>query len=233
MTLNDFPGRVACVVYVIGCNYRCPFCYNAALVKPNRRPAGAMTMKEVISFLHRRQGLLDGVVVSGGEPTLWPGLGDFLAEVKGLGFETMVETNGSHPEVVAAVWKAANLDFCAVDYKTQLADYDRLTGFAGAAQAVRKTLRFLGQAKLPFVVRTTLVPGLHTSDRVRKMAEELRRIMVTADCSVDEVDWSFQRFRPKRCLEPAYRRKKELSRTAGERLVAAAVRVFPKAVLRL
>lgn len=233
VTLNDFPQRVACVAYTVGCNFRCPFCYNASLVLPERKPPLSLSPVEVMAFLRQRRGLLDGVVISGGEPTLWPELDKFLGRVKSLGFETMIETNGSHPEVVEFLWKTKKLDFVAVDYKIDFSGYEELVVFPGAAEKLKETIRFLVQAKIPFVLRTTLVPGLHHQQMVRKMARELKIFFLTEGYPLEDVNWSFQRFRPQDCLRPSFTRKKELAREIGEQLVAEARLCFSGAKLRL
>ena len=115
-TLLDYPGHVAATVFFGGCNFRCPFCHNGDLVL-NPGTAPALTSQEILTFLQKRQGILEGVCVTGGEPTLQPGLPGFLREIKNLGLKVKLDTNGYRPEVLEALLEQGLLDYVAMDIK--------------------------------------------------------------------------------------------------------------------
>jgi len=176
MTLLDFPGKVACTVFLQGCNYRCPFCHNSSLLPP----AGDALMDEeaLLAFLGKRRGLLDGVCVSGGEPTLSPDLPALLEKLKGLGFLTKLDTNGSRPEVLRALAAQGLLDYVAMDVKNSPARYGETVGLPGYdLTAVEESLRFLLSGSLPFELRTTVVRQLHTPEDMDEMGRWLASLV--------------------------------------------------------
>lgn len=165
----DFPDRTACILWVAGCNMRCRYCHNAEIVLG----AGMLAEAQVLAFLHRRRGLLDGVVLSGGEATTWPGLPAFAERVKALGFAVKLDTNGLRPDVVARLLAAGLVDRIALDYKAPPARFRAVT----ATRAYRKfsaTLDLLcAQQVVPFEVRTTVHHGLLDERDVLAIAEDL------------------------------------------------------------
>ncbi|MBR2392852.1 MAG: anaerobic ribonucleoside-triphosphate reductase activating protein, partial [Elusimicrobiaceae bacterium] len=126
-TLIDYPGHVAAVVFTQGCNFRCRYCHNPELVYPHLLQE-SMPKEDVMSFLRRRQGTLEGVVITGGEPTLQAGLIDFMAEVKALGYLIKLDTNGTKPEVLQEALERQLVDFVAMDLKAPLDKYSQITG---------------------------------------------------------------------------------------------------------
>ena len=126
MTLLDYPGKVACTVFLGGCNFRCPFCHNGELLDGTAEPI--MEQDELIVFLSKRKGLLDAVCISGGEPTLQPGLAALLAQIKAMGYLTKLDTNGSRPEVLKDLIARNLLDYVAMDIKNSADLYSRTTG---------------------------------------------------------------------------------------------------------
>ena len=129
LTLLDYPGKVACTVFTGGCNFRCPFCHNSALVLPEQL-AHDSSEDAVLSFLRKRVGVLDGVAVTGGEPLLHADIGDFLKEVKALGFLVKLDTNGSFPERLISLVEAGLVDRVAMDIKNAPALYAKTAGLA-------------------------------------------------------------------------------------------------------
>ncbi len=164
----DYPARVACVVFVPGCNYDCFYCHNRALI--HDAPA-VKTEEEVFAFLQKRVGLLDGVVVTGGEPALQPDLIPFLAKVKALGFLAKLDTNGSRPEVIKQVLASGLCDYYAVDYKAPASRYAETCGDHADANKTLATIRLLQQANVDFEVRTTVFPQLSEADLLTMAAE--------------------------------------------------------------
>lgn len=171
MTLLDFPGKVACTVFLGGCNYRCPFCHNAELF--NGKPEEVMSTEQLLDFLKSRQGLLEGVCISGGEPTLTPGLDTLLEKIKALGFAVKLDTNGSRPAVLKALVEKGLVDYVAVDAKNAPQRYAQTVGCPVDLAAVEESLRFLISGSVPYELRTTLVEQLHDTTSIEAMGQWL------------------------------------------------------------
>ncbi len=160
LTLLDFPGRTACTVFTGGCNLRCPFCHNAGLV---RTPlAGPNLTDEVLDYLAKRKGILDGVCVTGGEPLLQPDLEGFLRRVKAMGYAIKLDTNGMLPQRLAAILATKLVDYVAMDIKSSPDGYAAATGADADVSAVSDSLSILRDSGIPFELRTTAVRGIHT-----------------------------------------------------------------------
>lgn len=160
LTLLDYPGRTACTVFTGGCNLRCPFCHNAGLV---RTPlAGPNLTDEVLAYLQKRKGILDGVCVTGGEPLLQPDLVDFLHKVKDMGYAIKLDTNGMLPQRLAEVLATNLVDYVAMDIKSSPDGYAAATGTDADVSAVTDSLSLLRQSGIPYELRTTAVRGIHT-----------------------------------------------------------------------
>ena len=176
MTLLDFPGKIACTVFLGGCNFRCPFCHNSELFMG--KPEKLMEDEEFFKFLSTRKGLLDGVCVSGGEPTLWPGLPEFMARIKEMGFLVKLDTNGSRPKVIKALAEAGLVDYIAMDVKNSPALYARTVGLETMDLApIEESLRFLLGGKVDYELRTTLVRQLHEEASILDMGVWLASVV--------------------------------------------------------
>lgn len=168
-SLADFPGLVSCVLFVPGCNFDCFYCHNRGLLDGTQP---ALNPEEVETFLRKRAGILDGVVVTGGEPTLQQGLLPFLAHLKELGYKVKLDTNGSSPETVGQILNEGLCDYFAVDYKAPAEKYPEYCRGAADAHTVLQTIQLLLNAGALFEVRTTVFPQL-TLDDLKTMAHEL------------------------------------------------------------
>ena len=162
LTLLDFPEHTACTVFTGGCNFRCPFCQNASLVlRPEALPL--LPEEEFFAFLEKRRGLLDGVAVTGGEPTLQPDLPEFLGKIRTLGFAVKLDTNGALPRVLERLLEAGLVDYAAMDIKSSPEGYERCAGVGGdTLERVRESVRLLEDSGIPHEFRTTAVKPLHT-----------------------------------------------------------------------
>ena len=161
LTLLDFPGKVACTVFTGGCNLRCPFCHNASLVlRKEENPV--IPEEEFFSFLQKRQGLLEGVCVSGGEPLLQKGIADFLDRIHKLGYKIKLDTNGCFPERLKEVVCQGLVDYVAMDIKSAPEHYGRLAGLSRFDIApVQESVEYLLSGPVAYEFRTTAVKGLH------------------------------------------------------------------------
>jgi len=160
MTLLDYPGRVACTVFLGGCDFRCPFCHNFELVA-GPLPA-AVDEEELFAFLKKRQGLLDGVAITGGEPCLRKDLPEFIERIRALGYPVKLDTNGNHPDMLARLLDAGLVDYVAMDIKNSPLKYARTVGLRSIdLQAISESIALLMRGSIECEFRTTVVHELH------------------------------------------------------------------------
>ena len=172
LTLLDYPGHMACLIFTGACNYRCPFCHNASLVlNPNSQPA--ISEEEIFAFLQSRKGILEGVCISGGEPTLQADLPDFIRKIHAMGFHVKLDTNGSRPGILKALLDEGLLDYVSMDIKNAPAKYLTTIGIPAEPQtpadnlitdSVRQSAELLIQSGIPYEFRTTVVKELHSKE---------------------------------------------------------------------
>lgn len=167
----DWPGRLVATVFLQGCPWRCTYCHNADLQPP--RGAGAATWTQVRHLLSRRQGMLDGVVFSGGEPTMQRGLGEAAAEVRELGFGVGLHTAGAYPGRLRDV--LAWVDWVGLDVKALPAGYRAVTGVSSAAQKAYESLRVVVASGVAYEVRVTVDPSVHSDSGVRELVDDLQQ----------------------------------------------------------
>ena len=159
MTLLDFPGRVACTVFTVGCNFRCPFCHNSSLVVSPEVPE--LSQDDFFAFLRKRQGLLDGVAVTGGEPLLHGDMPELLEKIRALGYAVKLDTNGAFPDRLKQILDAGLVDYVAMDVKNSREKYELTAGVSGILPRVEESVELLRAGETPFEFRTTLVDELH------------------------------------------------------------------------
>jgi pyruvate formate lyase activating enzyme len=171
LTLLDYPGKVACTVFLNGCNFRCPYCHNAELLGDADE---VMTVAGLLAFLRKRQGILEGVCITGGEPTLHPELPALLGEVRALGYAVKLDTNGYRPEILEAVLHQGLVDYVAMDLKNGPESYAETVGLAGVELAkIRQSIRLLMDSPVDFELRTTVADPLHSGETITSMANWL------------------------------------------------------------
>jgi pyruvate formate lyase activating enzyme len=177
LSLMDYPGKLACVFFFAGCNLRCPFCYNAELVLPELwKDFRPLPWEEVKHWLAERAGFLDGVVLTGGEPTLSPDLPRIAAELKELGFLVKLDTNGTRPEVLGELFRADLVDYVALDLKAPSSRYAEYTGREGEEipRAIQRSIEVILEKAKDYEFRTTVAPGLSEEDLL-SIAQEIRQ----------------------------------------------------------
>ena len=173
MTLLDFPGLVACTVFLGGCDLRCPFCHNAEILDMNA-PA-VMDDKEFLEFLETRRGKLDGVAVTGGEPTLRPDLPELLSEIKRLGFKVKLDTTGNHPDMLKRIVGEGLVDYVAMDVKNSKERYAETVGLTGFdISRVDESISFLLRGNVEYEFRTTVIKQFHDRDSFIGIAEWIK-----------------------------------------------------------
>ena len=168
MTLLDYPNKVACTVFLSGCNFRCPFCHNGQLLETSD---AIMTEEELLSFLTKRKGLLDAVCISGGEPTLQPELGNLLRKIKEMGYCIKLDTNGSCPDVLKDLVRRGLLDYVAMDIKNCPDRYNETAGVQVQLEQIEESVRFLTQAHVDYEFRTTVVAQMHDQKAIEAMGQ--------------------------------------------------------------
>ena len=167
LTILDFPGKVACILFTPGCNFRCPFCHNAALVTHIDKDT-YVDEDEVFAYLKKRQGILEGVVITGGEPLLQDGIEEFIGKIKDLGYSIKLDTNGSFPDKLISLVEKGLVDYVAMDIKNSKAKYMTTIGVNNVdMSAIEKSVEFLLQNKVDYEFRTTIVDGFHTTQDVQ------------------------------------------------------------------
>jgi pyruvate formate lyase activating enzyme len=171
-SLIDYPGNVATVLFTPGCNYNCFFCHNRSLIE---NIESLIPNNEIESFLAKRVGLIDGVVITGGEPTLQDDLIPYLLKLKSLGYKTKLDTNGSNPEVIRSCIKAAAVDYYSIDYKAPKNRYPEIARGEADADTVLSSICLLLDNGCDFEARTTVIPQLSLDDLIL-MAEELPKL---------------------------------------------------------
>lgn len=174
MTLLDYPGYVACTLFTGGCNFRCPFCHNALLVL-DLDENYTIPEEEVLAFLKKRQGLLDGVCVTGGEPLINKDIGDFLSKVKELGFKIKLDTNGTNPALLKELVSQNLVDYVAVDIKNSPEKYAETVGLKSFDMSpINETVNFLLSGAVDYEFRTTVTKQFHTEKSMEEAARFIR-----------------------------------------------------------
>ena len=226
-SLIEYPGKISTVVFTGGCNFRCPFCYNAELVERPQQLAdlGAET---VLQYLQENRALYQALVITGGEPTINAGMPEFLAEAKSLGLCTGLETNGTNPTMVERLLAQDLVDYIAMDVKAPLEweSYSRAAGLPqggeGMLEEVKRTLRHLKSAKIELELRCTVVPRFHTPEDILRLAEQLRGFP----------SFALQQFAPQGALDPELREQVPFSDEVLRQLYRQIEPLFPRCELR-
>ena len=174
LTRLDFPGKVACILFTPGCNFKCPFCHNGGLVT-HMESQTFLTREEVLSYLQKRVGLLDGIVVTGGEPLLQEGVDEFLRQVKSMGYAVKLDTNGTFPKKLKALVEEGLVDYVAMDIKNTPEKYPLTAGCPGVSlENVEESIAFLLSDAVDYEFRTTVTAELHTPQDIGVIARWIR-----------------------------------------------------------
>ena len=173
LSLLDYPGKVAAILYIDKCNFRCDYCHNwNTLIAPQDNED--LFFDDILSFLKKRIGVLDGVVISGGEPTLMPNLEEKIRAIKDLGYAIKLDTNGTHPEVVIDLVNKGLIDYVAMDIKSSLDEYHRFCKSDELISNVKKTIDYLKENHVDYEFRTTLIKEYHNEEIIKKIVQLLK-----------------------------------------------------------
>ena len=174
LSLVDYDGFVAATVFTGSCNFRCGFCHNSALVLDSKN-LSVIPESEILDYLNKRKGILEGLCITGGEPTLNPDLPDFIRKVKDIGYSVKVDTNGTDPETVELLARERLADFFAIDIKNDRENYAEIIGFKTFdTSTVEKTVEFLLSGSVKYEFRTTLIAEYHKAENIKRIAEWIK-----------------------------------------------------------
>jgi pyruvate formate lyase activating enzyme len=202
-TLVDYPGRVAATVFLAGCNFRCPFCYSSELVLPEKiKEQPEFSREYFFNFLSERQGLLEGIVICGGEPTVHLELPEFARKIKSFGYFLKLDTNGSNPQMVKELLEENILDYVAMDIKVPLERYPELVekeSKKDIAEKIKETVGILKSSKIDYEFRTTVVPQFLNKEDMVKIAKWI---------GGEKEKYYLQNFRAEKTLDPEFVKRK-------------------------
>jgi pyruvate formate lyase activating enzyme len=185
-SLIDFPGTIACVIFTQGCNFACPYCHNPGLVPgPQKGVGDACDEQTIFAFLEKRKEFIDGVVITGGEPTLQKDLETFCRKIKAMGYKVKLDSNGSHPGVLSRLFKEKLVDFVAMDIKTSLENYPLLTNQSFDTGKITESIRLIKESAPDYEFRTTCCKPFITTDIMHDMGKMLNHAskFVLQNCS--------------------------------------------------
>ncbi len=195
-TLIDYPNVIACMVYTIGCNFRCPYCHNPELV--DETVENTLTESDFFDFLDSRKNFLDGVVITGGEPTMHgEDLLHFMKEVKGRGFKVKLDSNGTNPHILRRAFEDGLVDYIAMDIKSPLRKYSQTVSRPVNVEAIRESIELIMSSGIEYEFRTTIVKALLSPVDIEEIGKEI----------VGAKKYFLQKFIPTKLLNPQFLRK--------------------------
>ncbi len=213
LTLIDYPGKLACIIFLSGCNFRCSWCYSPELVVPEKiKEHPELKKEELFAFLEKRKGKIEGVVFCGGEPTVDPELLQFAGEIKREGFSIKLDTNGSNPEVLKELLENKLLDYIAMDIKAPIERYQEVTGVKVDTDKIKESIEIIKNSGIEYEFRTTLIPGIHQE----KDAVKMGKLIEGAE------KYFLQNFLPEKTIDEGFLAKKPFTREELENLKRAA-----------
>ncbi|HHE76710.1 MAG TPA: anaerobic ribonucleoside-triphosphate reductase activating protein [Candidatus Parcubacteria bacterium] len=207
LTLIDFPGKLACTVFLAGCNFRCPFCYSSELVLPEKiKKQPRISEEDFFKFLEERKNLLEGCVLLGGEPTLNRDLPEFAKKIKSSGYQVKLDTNGSNPEMLQQMIDDGLIDYVSMDIKAPKEKYDLVAGVKVDLGAIEKSIAVLEKGKVDYEFRTTVVPGLLAKEDIVEIAKWISGVKEKSGNkgSTQKRKYYLQNFKPTKTLDPKF-----------------------------
>jgi pyruvate formate lyase activating enzyme len=220
LSLIDYPGKLSAVIFTRGCNFRCPYCHNPELIESN----GGDIIEEdkILSFLDERKGKLDGVVLTGGEPTLQSEIVEFLERIKRLGFFVKLDTNGSYPERIKELIDRKLLDYIAMDIKAPLYKYSRTTLTSIDTERIVESIHLIMNSGIDYEFRTTVVRSLLSRDDFPKIGEMIKSAKL----------FVLQEFRPTKTLDPDFLKETSYTKRELEEISISLKELVSKVIIR-
>jgi pyruvate formate lyase activating enzyme len=222
-SLIEWPGKISSIIFTAGCNFKCPFCHNPELVNLNKNDEDFIPEEFILKKLESKKKWIDGLVITGGEPTLQDDLIDFIKKVKSLGILVKLETNGSNPETIKKILDEKLADYVAMDIKTSLSSkkYNEAVGIKISLENILDTIDILMNSKIDYEFRTTLVPGIVEKEDIISIAEKIQ----------DAKKWILQNFRNINTLEKSFSEFKPYSLDEVEEFKNVARQILKKCVI--
>jgi pyruvate formate lyase activating enzyme len=215
LTLIDYPGQIACTIFTFGCNFRCPFCYNAGLVIDDSTPT--IPEEEILNFLRERKGFLTGVCITGGEPTLHADLPQFIYRIKRMGYLVKLDTNGTNPRMVENLILRGLVDYVAMDIKAPWEKYNQIVKVEVDLDEIKKTFDLIVRSSIDHEIRTTVVPRIHTQADIVTIARQIKQAE----------RYYLQQFQPIKTLDPQFMRLKPFDVEELEKMCKKCNRYLP------
>lgn len=225
LTLIDYPGEMAATVFTIGCNFLCGFCHNPELVDAEKiKNQPRIKEEDFFKFLKGRTGILEGVCITGGEPTLQPDMEDFCLKIKKLGFDVKLDTNGMRPDIIERLLKKDVLDYIAMDIKAPLTQekYEKITGVKTDIEKIKQSVEIIKKSGLRYEFRTTILPAFHSREDIIEIAKALAPANF----------YYIQQFRLGKTLNPAFEKEKSYSKKELEEIQQSISQYFVRCIIR-
>jgi len=195
LTLIDYPGKLACTVFLVGCDFKCPWCYSGELVLPEKiKKQPKISQKEFFEFLETRKNLIEGVVMCGGEPTINKDLPKFTKKIKKIGFSVKLDTNGSRPKMLEELINKELIDYVAMDIKAPKEKYSQVVGRKINISNIEKSINILKKNKVDYEFRTTVVPSIHAKEDILEIFKWIKPAK----------KYFLQNFRPEKTIDPKF-----------------------------
>lgn len=210
LTLIDFPGTIATTVFTVGCSFRCGFCHNPELVIKSQFPALNNLEEEFFAHLAKRKGKLEGVCITGGEPTIQSDIIEFIKKIKAMGFKVKLDSNGTRPDVLRKVINEKLVDFIAMDIKSSPENYSKTVGLKADIERIKLSVKLIMSSKIPYEFRTTVVPGIHSEQDFMEIAKWIKGAKA----------YYLQEYREMRVLDPKIK-----SLTKGQKIDLERIRL--------
>ena len=210
LSLIDYPGKICAVVFLMGCNFRCPFCQNPELVDYrycDETSQVEISQKEFFKFLESRKELLSGVSITGGEPTINSDLPGFISKIKKLGFSVKLDTNASNPVLLKKMINRNLVNYFAVDVKASPENYSKASGVEIDVKKIEESLKIISQSKIPFELRTTAAPGIVNQEEISKIKKWLKNLGILGNAEI----FAIQQFRNEKTLDEKFKKVKPYS----------------------
>ena len=208
VSLIDWPGKISAVVFLAGCNFRCPFCHNPELVESRIYASmPRISRMDFFKFLKSRKGLLEGVSVTGGEPTINSDLLEFFEEIKKAGFLVKLDTNVSNSEMIKKLIDRKLIDYFAIDIKSSPEKYEKVSGVKINIKNIEKCLNIIQKSEIPFELKTTIVPSLINEEEIKKIKKWLENLGILEKAKI----YAIQQFRPDKTLDKSFEKIKPYS----------------------
>ena len=199
LTIIDYPGRLACTVFLIGCDFRCPWCYSSELVLPEKiKKQPRVSEKELFDFLKERKGLLEGVALCGGEPTINKKLPELIKKIRKLGYSVKLDTNGSNPKMLKKLIDDKLVDYVAMDIKAPKEKYQKIFGKRVKIEDIEKSVKILKEGKVDYEFRTTVTPTILKKEDILEIAKWIKGAK----------KYYLQNFRPEKTIDPKFEKIK-------------------------